>query len=97
MSEAAIALPVDDAVASTPVNGAKPQIAYSRSGDPDRDSNIAQSMVRAVRAVNDAMDEAIKAGLIVEPTFTTATSRFDDLGISTQSYIASIKVYRKLC
>jgi hypothetical protein len=43
------------------------------------------------------MDDAIKAGLVVEPSFSLAQNRFEDLGISTPSYVASVKMFRKLC
>ncbi|MEQ9639867.1 MAG: hypothetical protein RIM84_07565 [Alphaproteobacteria bacterium] len=63
----------------------------------ERDADIARSMTQAVRRLNDIMDAAIKAGLIVEPSFCTAQNRFDDLGITAQSYTANVKVFRKLC
>ena len=63
----------------------------------DRDGEIARAMTQAVRRLNDVMDMAVKAGLIVEPSFSMSQSRFDDLGITAQSYTANIKVFRKLC
>ena len=62
-----------------------------------RDRAIAEAIMHAVRALNQALDDAIKAGLMVEPTFATASRRFDDMGITAQSYVANVKVFRKLC
>lgn len=62
-----------------------------------RDRMIAEAMMHAVRALNQALDDAVKAGLMVEPTFATASRRFDDMGITAQSYVANVKVFRKLC
>lgn len=63
----------------------------------ERDGEIARAMTQAVRRLNDVLDMAIKAGLIVEPSFSMSQSRFDDLGITAQSYTANVKVFRKLC
>jgi hypothetical protein len=62
-----------------------------------RDRAIADAIIQAVRALNQALDDAVKAGLMVEPTFATASRRFDDMGITAQSYVANVKVFRKLC
>lgn len=62
-----------------------------------RDRAIAEAIMQAVRALNQALDDAVKAGLVVEPTFATASRRFDDMGITAQSFVANVKVFRKLC
>jgi hypothetical protein len=62
-----------------------------------RDRMIVDAIMQAVRALNQALDDAVKAGLMVEPTFATASRRFDDMGITAQSYVANVKVFRKLC
>ncbi len=62
-----------------------------------RDRAIADAIMQAVRSLNQSLDDAVKAGLIVEPTFATASRRFDDMGITAQSYVATVKVFRKLC
>lgn len=62
-----------------------------------RDRAVADAIMHAVRALNQALDDAVKAGLMVEPTFATASRRFDDMGITAQSYVANVKVFRKLC
>jgi hypothetical protein len=63
----------------------------------NRDRAVADAIMQAVRALNQALDDAVKAGLMVEPTFATASRRFDDMGITAQSYVANVKVFRKLC
>jgi hypothetical protein len=71
--------------------------AASPAAPVDRDREIARAVMAAVRHLNDLMDDAIKAGLVVEPSFSLAQNRFEDLGISTPSYVASVKMFRKLC
>lgn len=66
-------------------------------GAHGRDQEIASAIVSAVRSLNEAMDDAIKAGLIVEANVSVAQGRFEDIGISADSYIANVKVFRKLC
>ena len=80
-----------------PASSSNRPAAATSDGPQDRDQEIAATIVGAVRALNEAMDDAIKAGLIVEPTFSVAQGRFEDIGISAESYIANVKVFRKLC
>ena len=42
------------------------------------------------------MDLAIKAGLIVEPDCKSVIGRFNEFGVSVDSYICSDQIYRKL-
>ena len=42
------------------------------------------------------MDAASKAGLIIEPTFKSVSGRFNEFGVSIDSYICSVEIYRKL-
>ncbi len=72
-------------------------LAAVADGAQGRDAEIAAAIVGAVRTLNEAMDDAVKAGLIVEPTFSVAQGRFEDFGISADSFIANVKVFRKLC
>lgn len=85
----------DDAPAS-PSGTVTPSAAVA-DGVAGRDREIAATIVSAVRTLNEAMDDAVKAGLIVEPTFSVAQGRFEDFGISADSFIANVKVFRKLC
>ena len=72
-------------------------LAAVTDGVEGRDRDIAAAIVGAVRTLNEAMDDAVKTGLIVEPTFSVAQGRFEDFGISADSFIANVKVFRKLC
>ena len=42
------------------------------------------------------MDAAIQAGLIVEPSFKTVSGRFNEFGVSVDSDLCSVQIYRKL-
>ena len=39
---------------------------------------------------------AILAGLIVEPSFKSISGRFNEFGVSMESYVCSAEIYRKL-
>ena len=64
---------------------------------PDRDREVARHIVTAVRELNIAMEEAVKAGMIVEPSLLKATNRFGDLGVAEESHILKVNVFLKLC
>ena len=64
---------------------------------PQRDLEVADAIVKAVRGVNLAMEDAVEAGLIVEPSLAKATNRFGDLGVVEESHILNVRVFRKLC
>ena len=80
-------------------NGAPSQHAAAPSpkGFYNRDPEIAQGVVAAMRQLNVAMETASKAGLIVEPSFSKTSSRFGDLGVAKETFIVNVKVFRKLC
>jgi hypothetical protein len=63
----------------------------------ERDREIAAVMLAAVRALNAAMDEAVRAGLIIEPSFTAVSGRTDEVGTQGIPHICNVRVYRKLC
>jgi len=69
-------------------------------GSPDArqmsDKELAEQIITAMRALQDAMDSAVLAGLIVEPTFTLVPNRFSEMGVSTESHILNVQIYRKL-
>ena len=64
-------------------------------GDPD-DRAIANRIVSAMTEVQDAMDKAILAGLIVEPSFARIENRETQCGARVDSFVCKIGVYRKL-
>ena len=60
------------------------------------DRGLAVSITRAVAQLQDAMDAAIQAGLIVEPSFKTISGRFNEFGVSVDSHLCNVQIYRKL-
>ena len=60
------------------------------------DRGLATQITAAIAGLQDAMDAAIKAGLIVEPEFKSVSSRFNEFCVSVDSHICSVQIYRKL-
>ncbi|MFP6743804.1 MAG: hypothetical protein VCB77_01280 [Alphaproteobacteria bacterium] len=77
----------------TPVSRPEP-VAEAYIAPSDR--NLATQVTRAIAGLQDAMDLAIKAGLIVEPDFKSVIGRFNEFGVSVDSYICSVRICRKL-
>jgi len=49
-----------------------------------------------MHAFQDAMDKAVLAGLIVEPTFQPVGNRFANVGVTAESYLTKCNIYRRL-
>jgi hypothetical protein len=64
-------------------------------GDP-KDRELATKLVSAINELQDAMDRAALAGLVVEPTFVRFANRFNELGSDADSFVAKVEIYRKL-
>ncbi len=60
------------------------------------DRELADAALMAAKKLQDAMDDAIKAGLIVEPTVKMVESRFVSVGVSSDSYLLNLNIWRKL-
>ena len=60
------------------------------------DRQLAAQLSHGIATLQTAMDSASKAGLIVEPTFKSVSGRFNEFGVSIDSYICSVDIYRKL-
>jgi len=60
------------------------------------DRNLATQITAAIAELQDAMDAATKAGLIVEPEFRSVSGRFNEFCVSVDSNICSVQIYRKL-
>ncbi len=60
------------------------------------DRGLALAVTRAIAQLQDAMDAAIQAGLIVEPSFKTVSGRFNEFGVSVDSHLCNVQIYRKL-
>ena len=65
------------------------------SGDPN-DRDLATVVMQALHGLQDALDRAALAGLIVEPCFKRFPNRFKDRGSDAESYVAKVEIYRKL-
>ena len=61
-----------------------------------RDRELAVAIIQSIAQLKDAMDGAIRAGLIVEPSFKTIGGRFNEFGVSVDSHICNVQIYRKL-
>ncbi len=60
------------------------------------DPEIADQIVDAVNQVQEAMDRAILAGLVVEPNFKSIENRLTQSGMRLDSFVCAIRVFRKL-
>ena len=75
------------------LNGPKP-VGEDYIAPSDR--GLATAVTRAIAQLQDAMDAAIRGGLIVEPSFKTVSGRFNEFGVSVDSHICNVQIYRKL-
>jgi hypothetical protein len=66
-----------------------------RVGDQD-DRNIADRIKAAMAEVQEALDRAVLAGLIVEPKFTHIENRLAQCGARIDSFVCQVGIYRKL-
>ena len=71
------------------------EISVKIGGDP-KDRDMASRVVNALNKLQDAMDAAALAGLIIEPAFKQFSNRFKELGIDIESYVGQVEIYRKL-
>ena len=60
------------------------------------DQALSTQVTQSISVLQEAMDEACKAGLITKPSFKSITGRFNEFGVSVNSYICSVEIYRKL-
>lgn len=60
------------------------------------DRQLAAELTQAIARLQDAMDAAIRAGLMVEPKFMTVSGRFNEFGVSVDSHLCTVQIYRKL-
>ncbi len=62
---------------------------------PD-DRDLADRILRACNELQEAMDTAVLAGLIIEPSFARIEGRLTRAGVKVDSFACSVKVFRKL-
>ncbi len=60
------------------------------------DRDIATRILDAMTEVQEAMDGAVLAGLIVEPNFARIENRMTQCGARIDSFVCRIGLYRKL-
>ncbi len=60
------------------------------------DARIAEDTHHAAGQMQDAMDAALMAGLIVEPSFSLIENRQTPWGARLDSFVRNIRIYRRL-
>ena len=60
------------------------------------DVQIAEKIHHAVGLMQETMDAALMAGLIVEPTFNLIENRQTPWGVRIDSFVCNVRTYRRL-
>ena len=60
------------------------------------DRTLASAVTQAVAKLQETIDTAIRAGLIVVPSFKAISGRFNEVGVSVDSHICTVEIHRKL-
>ncbi len=60
------------------------------------DIELAATIVKATAELQKAMDAAVLAGLIVEPSFEKLGTRLASYGVTSDSYVCNVHTYRQL-
>ncbi len=68
----------------------------TQAPSPSSDQAIAERTRRAVAELQDAMDQAVLAGLDVKPCFRRIEQRFAGKGMRIDSFICKVDIYRGL-
>ena len=71
-----------------------PEQGYERADPTDREA--VDRISRAASELQDAMDDALLAGLVVEPNFRLIESRLTRSGMRINSFVCRVSVLRKL-
>ena len=66
------------------------------SGAEIVDHELAKRVSQAAAELQDAMDAALIAGLIVEPKFAKVDNRLTRFGTRIESPVCTVRVYRKI-
>ncbi len=66
------------------------------SGVDNVDHELGDRISQAIAELQEVMDAAILAGLIVEPIFTQVENRLTRFGTRIDSSVCSVRIYRKL-
>ncbi len=60
------------------------------------DAQIAEKIHLAVAHMQETMDAALMAGLIVEPSFSLIENRQTHWGVRLDSFVCNVRAYRRL-
>ena len=60
------------------------------------DHEISELLNRATATIQDAMDTAQMAGVVVEPSFSLIENRLTPWGVRTEPYVCTVKSFRRL-
>ncbi len=60
------------------------------------DAQIAEKIHLAVAQIQETMDAALMAGLIVEPSFSLIENRQTRWGVRLDSFVCNVRTYRRL-
>ncbi len=60
------------------------------------DRELGDRVSQAAAALQDAMDAALLAGLVVEPNFKLVENRLTRFGTRIDSNVCNVRIYRKL-
>ena len=60
------------------------------------DRDLANDVTEAAHRLQEALDKAVLAGLIVEPSFMSVGNRFSNVGVSAESFLVKIRIMRRL-
>ena len=69
---------------------------HEKASPHQDDCDIANRVVAAITEVQESMDQAVLAGLIVEPKFARIENRLTQCGVRIDSFVCKVGVYRKL-
>ena len=89
------AAPADGGGFGTRARRSRPE-PVDRDYQRPSDRRLATEVTKAIATLQDAVDSAVRAGLIVEPNFQSVGNRFNEFGVSVDSYIFTVAMYRKL-
>ena len=64
--------------------------------DYDGEQLLANAVTKAADELQHAMDEAIKAGLLVEPSFETVEFCAEPVKTETETYVINLQIFREL-
>ena len=71
-------------------------VADYRVANQGDDRDFANCILSAMTEIQEAMDRAVLAGLIVDPKFARIENRLTQCGTRIDSFVCRVGVYRKL-